>query len=259
MMMSNEWGFHTSPAIKEAVEKGGIVILPIGSTEQHGPFLPVNTDAAITWAIAMAAAKRVSDKLRVLVAPLMPYGYSPHHCAFPGTITLSAPTMQQVIIEIVESIRANGFEKIVLLNGHGGNMPLLRTVVSFLSFERGIKAVLVTYWRLIADVISEIRESEPGGMGHAGELETSLQLYLNEEYVDKEKIRSEIPQRKSEFYQRGMFSKSKVFYPLALDEISALGVIGAASLANKEKGRKIFELIVNELARFLIEFATWTD
>lgn len=208
----------------EAAKAGAVVIIPIGSTEQHGPHLPVNTDMNCCWTIATRAAQAV-EEFPVIVTPPIWSGQSPHHMRFPGAITLKLHTLVDVITEICESIAAHGFKKMIVLNGHGGNSALVQTLCQHkLRYENGLEVIPITYWDLIPEVFKEVMEVDRPGVGHAGEAETSLQLYLQPDLVE---------------------------WSLAQP---ADGVHVDPRAATKEKGRRIVEAAVKKLAEVIREY-----
>ena len=111
----------TRPEVEEYLKENDIVLFPTGSTEQHGKHIAIDNDAFT----ALEVSKRVAEKTGVLVAPVMPFGYSPHHMAFSGTITLPFETLLQVYKEVCKSLMKHGFKKIVIMNGHGGNSNVI--------------------------------------------------------------------------------------------------------------------------------------
>lgn len=253
-----DFNSHTGPEIGEIARRGGIVVVPVGSTEQHGPALPVSTDSSLVTAVAKGAASSLIGKLEVLVTPTMAFGASHHHMDLGGTISLTVETFQRTILDIVETLHRDGFGKILLLNGHGGNMPPLSAAAATLAMERRIHVAVTSYWTLIAHRISEVRESEIGGMAHAGEFETSLQLYLNEAEVRVDKIRSAMPDDPSEYFQTDLFGSSRVIYPRPMPEVTgSAGNIGEANMASKEKGERLFAMCVEEVSAFLQDFNEW--
>src|SRR5215471_528071 len=114
----------TSPDVKTAIDEGRLVILPVGSTEQHGPHLPLDTDIVNAFEIAKAAAAWVG----ALVAPPLYYGISPHWMGFPGTMSLDESTFVAAVTQLCNSLTKHGFRKIVVLNGHGGNKSAIETI-----------------------------------------------------------------------------------------------------------------------------------
>jgi creatinine amidohydrolase len=151
------------------VAAGSILAVPVGSTEQHGPHLPLSTDSDVAVALADRLAAARSD---VLVAPALPYGSAGEHAAFPGTLSIGAAALELVIVELVRS--ADAFAGVVLVSGHGGNAEPLAAAVKTLETER--RAVLGWAPRV------------PGGDAHAGRTETSLLLALTSERVRLETV-----------------------------------------------------------------------
>ncbi|MCL4368639.1 MAG: creatininase family protein [Actinobacteria bacterium] len=240
--------------IEQAAKDNGVVIVAIGSTEQHGPHLPVDTDMSIVWEVATRAAAKVQE-FPVLVAPPVWSGYSPHHMVFPGTITLSLETFVNLLVEVASSIAQHGFKKILLLNGHGGNHHAVATAAMKLN-EKGVMVAAATYWYLAVDEINQIRDSEPGGMGHACELETSVQMRLHPELVDETAIEAHPKVAISSFFARDLTETGSVYYsPVAtFARPGFTGVSGDPTKATPEKGEKILEAVATKLAAFLREY-----
>lgn len=113
----------TWPELEAAMAEIRLVVIPVGATEQHGPHATFATDAVRAYEFSLRLAERLYPE--VLVVPVMPFGVSPHHMTFPGTITLSGETFMQVLYEVVESLAEHGFERFLFVNGHGGNRPAL--------------------------------------------------------------------------------------------------------------------------------------
>lgn len=204
-------------------EQGAMVVVPTGSTEQHGLHCPVGTDIINAFHIAVGVSK-ASDQFPVIVAPPLWVGMSPHHKIFPGVITLGLETYGRVIRDICASIAHGGFDRIALLNGHGGNRGLLQAACLELRAESGIGVADVSYWVLIPDVLEEISEREGASIGHAGELETSLLLYLQEHLVDMGRLEL-VP-----------------------------GISDDPSIASKAKGKRMYEAAVERMAEYLREW-----
>lgn len=174
------------PEIKSAIEKGKIPILPVGSVEQHGPHLPLITDAFTAFSICARAAETSGD---LLVMPPIYYGYSAHHMDFPGTISIKTLNFMGYIYDVCRSLVHHGFRKMIIFNGHGGNVAPLQIVARRISEETDSLCALISWWNLAREEISKLRESEfPGGMTHSCELETSVMLSLEPEYVRMEKL-----------------------------------------------------------------------
>lgn len=184
-------------------------ILCVGSLEQHSDYLPLGTDSFLGERLAEDAAAQAS--CQVLMLPSQRIGFSPHHSAFPGYITLSQQTMLRYLIEICLCAFENGLNKLLILNSHGGNQACLQSLVNELGSAHKQKAILVRYWDLIADTITNIRVSEKGGMGHAGEFETSLMLYYYPELVNTSRIDKGDIANGNQWHNPDMFASNKIY------------------------------------------------
>jgi len=246
------WQELRRPQLEEAAEASAIVIVATGSIEQHGPHLPVNTDINSAYEVAIRAARAI-DEFPVLVAPPVWFGSSTHHMAFAGTISLEQDTFVRLTRDICVSIHAHGFDKILLLNGHGGNGALLTALTIELAYRK-IFVASVGYTGLIVEELRKIGESEIGGITHAGEFETSVQLYLQPELVDMLRAVKEIRRPPTSFQSYDARVPGRVWYPIHLKEPSLSGVAGDPTVASAEKGKYFIDAAVRELVRFLREF-----
>jgi len=224
-------------------------VLVVGSTEQHSKYLPTGTDSLLGEKLTELAAQKADG--RIIMLPTQRIGFSPHHRAFPGALTLKNNIMVDYLTEICLSAFNNGIRKMLIVNSHGGNQTALQAVVNRLGSEFGYEAVLVRYWDLISDKINEIRKSAPGGMGHAGELETSMMLHFYPELVDKSRI-AEYPTAKGdEWHHPDMFAKNRIYRYIPFDVYSDDGNIGQPHLASAQEGEAISLAVVNELASLM--------
>jgi creatinine amidohydrolase len=219
------WEKLRRPEIENASKAGGIVIIPVASMEQHGNHLPVNTDANCCFEIAKRAAQAI-DEFPLLVLPPIWTGYSPHHMTYPGSITLKYHTFVELLTQVATSVHAHGFKKIFFLNGHGGNSAIVAAMRTKLAAEEGFSSIGYNYWDLpsVPEQIKMVSQSDKGFIGHSGEAETSLQLYLQPELVD-----------------RGAATW-------------APGVWGDPSTGAREKGERIFNVAVDALVKILREY-----
>ncbi len=161
-----------------------LALFPVGATEQHGPHLPVGTDAFTIEHIARAAAAQIASQLPVAVVPTMPFGSSHHHLPFGGTMSLSTDTYYRVIYDLTESLIVSGFRRIFILNGHGGNHELVQLVARDLALKHPVNIGASSYWAVAWDALVEAQAHVPGRLpGHAGALETSQMLELRPELV----------------------------------------------------------------------------
>jgi len=246
---SASWAGKTSPEITEtAARDGSVLVLPVGSIEQHGSHMPVGTDTILVDAVAHRSAERVRQEVPLLVTPPIWSGYSPHHMSFGGTITLEHDDMVDIVEQIVDSALENGFDGLLLLNGHGGNGSLISSATSIIGTEHPEVEVLgLTYFQLASSFIEQIRDTELGGMGHAGEFETSLMLYLRPELVQEELIEGTdmdepYPQGTKDLLAGGPLSVYRDF-----SEYSESGAIGDPTVASAEKGERILDLLCEEM------------
>lgn len=253
-----DWCLHTTQEIssfsnRKAPEAGDVVVLlPVGSCEQHGAHLPIGTDTLIGFLLAKESSKRC--KCPILTLPPIWLGYSPHHIGMSGTLTLSEETFIQIIYEICFNLVNQGFEKIILLNSHGGNTPCLTVAVNKIGRQSGISPIVTTYWQLIYDQIDNLRKSPFGGMGHAGEFETALALYLFPELVKIEKAIPS-PQAGDKYFSPEMFAKNIIYHYVDYLKLSPSGVVGNPLAGTAQGGKQLFVLLVNKLCELIEDFS----
>lgn len=226
-----------------------VVIVPIGSIEQHGPHCPTDVDISIPYHLAIRAADAIDD-FPVLVAPPLFYGFTHYNMGEIGTITLKLELFIEVVCEISRSIWANGFHRIVLLNGHGGNQaPVWNAAVKLA--EEDVWPLALTYWHMAPDELREWgEEADPGSIGHGGEWETSLQLYLRGDLVDmtlavKDQWRTKFSQSVKRYAK----------FPERRREMEH-GVMGDPLVASAAKGERLFEVLLDRLVGLCREYHT---
>lgn len=236
-----------------------IVILPLGSIEQHGHHLPLCTDTALVETVAQGVHKRMTDD--VILLPTLWCGHSTHHRAFPGTISVSQGVYQALIGELCDSIIRMGARKIFLLNGHGGNdVPAryaMRDIKTRHAGVAGLQVVFASYWSLAADALRSARESGPGGMGHACEMETSLMLLKHGELVNMALAKQDGPEQRPPYRITDMQHGTPYYMVEEFDEISTTGTVGQPELASAEKGERFYEGIIDAVCAFVGNFKSW--
>jgi len=249
----------TWPEINDAIEMGKVCVVPCGAVEQHGPHLPLDVDMTCPTEIARGAGRQVPDKM--LVLPTVAYGYTGHVMDFPGTINAHFEHFIHYVLDITKSLAYHGFKKIMLLNGHGSNMPNLDLVARRTNLETDAECVLTGWWQLLAvdeEFFPRWRESKfPGGCAHACELETSMCLYLDGENVRKDKIKSGVisfNEEDSPFSYIDLFAQGPATVVSWTSSYSEIGVLGDAELGTEEKGREVYEEAVRQLARYITWF-----
>ena len=232
--------------VQEYLKKQNLVILPIGSFEQHGPHLPLSTDTINVQYLATQAA----EACQVLVAPTIRVGVSFNHMHFPGTMTLQPETLVSVMADMVRSLVSHGFRKLILLNGHGGNNAAIEVAAIKLKEEYPKVVIGVLHSWLLSKEEGKVLESPI--RYHADEGETSKMLVSAKPLVRMERAKKEIPQSRSGLFN---FQISEVFNQVTFfglpktHTVTTSGIFGDATLATEEKGRFLFEEMVRNLIR----------
>ena len=246
----------TWPEINDAVDLGKVCIVPCGAVEQHGHHLPLDVDLVCPGGIAKGTGMAVPDK--VLVLPILAYGYTGHVMDFPGTINTNYTTFMEQVQDVTRSLAYHGFKKIILLNGHGSNMPNLDLAARRTNLGTDAECVVIAWWNLLTvdkEFLPSWRESKfPGGCAHACELETSLYLYLDEDNVRKDKIQSDVISFNEEdnpFCWVDLFGAGPATVISWTSSYSGTGVLGEAEKATKEKGERAYNEAVKQLSRFV--------
>jgi len=229
-----------------ALDRNTVVVVPFGAMEQHGPHMPMNTDALIGQALASRLDAACGGDL--LVLPTQWLGLSPHHMKFAGTITASPETFIAMAFEIISSIASAGFTNFFILNSHGGNASALDVVATKCKTAFPDRRFLTcTYWNVAAADLSEMRESKLGGMGHACELETSLVMAEQKDLVRTERIAHDGGWPASPYLAKDMLKGGAVSLAATFDEISTRGAVGDPTTSSAEKGVRFFEVILKHL------------
>lgn len=202
------------------------VLVPVGSTEQHGPHLPLNTDTEIAVAVAESAAKRLrSRRLRIVVAPALNFGSSGEHQDFAGTSSIGTDALQHVIVELTRSMR-NWARRVVFVNGHGGNVEALRRAVTQLQNE--------------GHDVAWVPCATEGVDLHAGRTETSLMLHIAPWNVRMQ--RAEV----------GNLGTVEELLPIlrqfGVKSVSPNGVLGDPRGASAAEGERLLDIMVGRVA-----------
>jgi creatinine amidohydrolase len=252
------WEELSVPEIERLDRERAVLILPLGAIEQHGRHLPVGTDTILATAVSLAAADRLGGPVVLLPSPW--YGLSQHHMRFAGTITISPQTMLAIVEDIAASVVSHGFRRLLLVNGHGGNVGLLDVLSSTLGhrFYGQARIAGLTYFQLARDAIANLRKSRPGGMGHACELETAMMQHLRPDLVAIAEAQVTYPDPGSAYLSTDLLEGSRVRSYHDFADLSASGTLGDPSLASAEAGALFCEAIVAELVRFIEDFSHWS-
>jgi creatinine amidohydrolase len=234
-------GKLTWSEVSDMVNNVDFVIVPIGSTEQHGKHLPLDNDSYTALEISKLVAEKLKEKLKILIAPLIPYGMSEHHMDFPGTITLRVETLINVIEDICISLSRHGFKRILILNGHGGNTAAIRVAVQELNLKYGLNVYALNWWDLVSDIFKSIYNTP---ITHADEGETAVAYALNQRVV------------KDFMEGSGNYGEETILYTSKrMKEYTSTGSMGHPEKALKEHGEAIVNSVVNRLADELLKLS----
>jgi creatinine amidohydrolase len=249
--MEHRWERLTGPELKELAREGALPVLPIGSLEQHGPHLPVWTDSAIAHAMCLEAAKLAGDIPAIVLPPIWT-GLSEHHLPFGGTITLDHATFHAVLRCVVRSLRSSGFGRLLIVNGHGGNIEPLAVSVRELAQEFAIPVVATT-WPMVAPQAIAATLTTQAGIMHACEGETSVWLALDAAQVREDRLEEAAGGNAGPSAPPG-FTR---FYSFE-ERAGRTGVRGDPRAATAEKGRAIIAAVAEGLARAMRDPVLWT-
>jgi creatinine amidohydrolase len=205
-----------------------VALLPVGSTEQHGPHAPLGTDTLNAEAVAEAAADRYDDP--VVVAPAIPVGIAEEHRRFSGTLWTSESTLRSYVRDVVGSLAAHGWDRVVVVNGHGGNIAALKEVTARIVRHDDAYAVPFTWFDEVGEHTSE--------MGHAGPLETALLRHANPETVHEDRL-DEAAEGGSD---RWGDWQGRVNLTVDVEEFTENGVVGDPRDSSEELGAELLDL-----------------
>lgn len=253
----------TWPEINAAAAAGKVLLLPIGSTEQHGRHLPLDVDNLLATGVCLAAAQ--ADPSRILVAPTIPYGFNVHAIDFPGTVHVAYDHFVEYVLDVVKSFAYHGFKRIVIVDGHGSNEHLLEFVGRRAILETDALVCSFMWWNMLRvdpAFLPSVRESVfPGGAGHACEIETSLYLHLCPEKVQMDKCDDTITFHNQHgatgFRWFDAFGSGAVRMVEWTSSYTPTGVVGQPSLATADKGRRILDEAVKHLNAWVAEFQAY--
>ena len=253
MTRSVEWARLTAPEIRAvAANADAMVLLPVGSLEQHGPHLPTITDTASASAVAVRAAELIAGAPPVLVLPGLWTGMSEHHLPFGGTISLNFEEFRGVLRGVVRSLRAVGFRRLLIVNGHGGNIDPLSVAARELAHEFAMPVVACTPWFVAAEPVAAILTTAKTAL-HACEGETSLMLAIAPDIVRADKLDEAMRQRPEPVAARPGFSRFWSFSERA----PATGTWGDPRPATADKGTRFLDAMAQTLVEAIRDPVLW--
>lgn len=229
-------------------DRGKVVLIPVGHTEQHGYHLPMSVDTLIIEAISQSVARQIPDQAVTL--PVMPYGVSTHRSSFAGTLNVGGRAFEDFWLDLIDVLVAQGFDRFFFLSGHGGNCSFLTNVVKYAG-ERHRRIFCATTFLYLSSpegvaAVEKHRRSTLGGMGHACELETSLILHLYPELVFMERVVDETDFIATTSYSMDWVETGALIANPPWDDDTKTGAYGAGSLATAENGKIWLEAAIAE-------------
>jgi creatinine amidohydrolase len=229
-------------------ERGKVILIPIGHTEQHGYHLPLSVDTIMIDAIAKGVVSKVPT--RTFALPVMPYGVSTHRPSFAATMNAGGRAFEDFWVSAIDILAARGFDRFYFMSGHGGNTSFLVNVVKYAG-ERHRRifcatAYLHTSGSIGAAALEKYRTSPIGGMGHACELETSFMLHLRPDLCHMERVVDETDFVATPNYYMDWIEGGSLVANPPWDDDTKTGAYGAGSHATVEKGRLWLEAAIAE-------------
>lgn len=228
----------------------GIVVLPTGATEQHGPHLPTGHDTFAVSAIARQAATLAATKTDapIILAPTLPFGSSDHHLPFGGTLSLRTETYRAVVTDLMRSMIDGGARRILLLNGHGGNTELNELVARDLALTHQVTIAAAPYWELARPALNAIPALAGVRLpGHAGVFETATMLALAGELV-----RQPVPSRPDDPSRAGLVTGLRIERAGAWQSFD--GYTDSPADATAALGGQALEAVIDAVASAILAF-----
>jgi creatinine amidohydrolase len=240
MLPSRLFAELTQPEIAAQFKKNPLVILPAGSVEQHGPHLPTGTDTFAANLIAQGVAERMDG----LVLPATPFGVTPMHMPFEGTITLTPDTFMRLVIETCASTARHGARYLMLLNWHEGNIPSLAIAAEALHREHGMSVLTVQ----ACYVAEELYGASCNGLTHGGEIEALAVLAERPELAHLDRI--DYSSDHAHGHRMDKLRRTRSYQPVLTDirSIALTGWFGSPQHATAEKGRRMVGDIADAIA-----------
>jgi creatinine amidohydrolase len=246
------WNRMTAEELRAAAASDAIVLLPVASTEQHGPHLATGVDTFLAGEGCRRTAVKVAAHRPIVVAPTLWMGLAEHHVAFGGTFTISLSTYHALLRDLCGAVLRAGFRKILIVNGHGGNIAALTALTTDLAQELQTPIATTTLYSLPhqTGAYAAVLEDQKG-VQHACEAETSMMLAAFADCVRLDRVREAI----------GLGAESPGASALQIwrsfRDFSPTGVIGDARRASSEKGEKLLDIAASLLAEKLIAGEPW--
>jgi creatinine amidohydrolase len=234
--------FHemTWPLLRQVPRDRSVVVAPIAACEQHSRHMPVYTDTILVTGVAEGVEKRLPDQ--VLLLPTLWLGASHHHLPFGATLSADVETHIRILVGLLAPLLEDGHQRILILNGHGGNIDTMQTALRVLQPQyRDRLLTAASYWDLAKDELAALAEGPRKLMGHACEFETSMVMALRPELVRREEIKND-DSRYADAALRGLYVAED------MAQCTKQGAVGYPELATPEKGRRMLDAAIARTA-----------
>ena len=230
---------------------GALAVVPVAATEQHGPHLPLGTDTFLVETVARQAAAQAAHEIDVLVTPTLAVGSSHHHFPFGGTLSLESETYYRAVRDIVVSLIRDGFQRVFVINGHGGNHELIQVVVRDLVLEHQANLAAASYWDLARAELAKQAPDVTGRLpGHAGYFETAMLMAIRPDLV-----RSPLPHRSAQEAASAAVPSTPYRLERAGHWASMGGHTDSPHDATPEEGQRLLGIVVPAVGATFVEFA----
>ena len=254
-MASRLIGELTYQDVATTLTATSILCLPLGSMEQHGPHLPLGTDAMINEGVLARALSRAAADSPVVVLPMLSIGASGEHRDFGGTLSLAARTLLDLVTEVAEGVARAGLRKLVLFNSHGGQPQALEMVAQDLRTRHAMIVVVANAWRMM-DRAAVLPPAEREAGLHGGGFETALMLHLRPDLVRRDKIR-DFPSKARTLEKDfpSLAAQGRVAFAWQAQDLNPAGVVGDARVGTAEMGKKLVDQAADRLLRLVDDLA----
>lgn len=255
MLKSGYWQDLTTDQLQGVDPERTIAMLPVSAVEQHGPHLPLSTDAVINQGIVDGLLSKVPKDLTLLVLPALSVGHSLEHTAYPGTLSSSAETLLALWVDVCRCAARSGIRKLVLLNSHGGQSQLVDIAALRLRADLGLLTVRADYFRLRSP--AGLFDTDELALGtHGGEVETSLMLHLRPDLVRRKALKDFMGLPAQMARENAILGVEK---PVGIgwmsQDLNRAGVVGNAAGADAGRGSRLLSYLVDRFVILLRETA----
>jgi creatinine amidohydrolase len=253
--MEIEWWRLKAPELRALAQREAAVIVPVASPEQHGPHLPTKVDCLLVGEIARRAAAQASATTPTLITPVVWTGLAEHHMSMGATISLHYAEFFAVLRGVCRSLTRHGFKKVLLLNGHGGNIAALTVAVNELAVEFNAPIATTTYWLLAQPAFGKILEKQ-ANVRHACEAETSMVLALEPDLVDMSRAAEAVGPTAPELVD--IIGTTAAHRWQSFKSRTSHGAIGDPRSATAEKGERLLQAAADAVSGLVTKPEFWT-